>query len=83
MEEVSSKSADGEWGHKLLWGHGTVLSPLFLEKNQTVLWRTTACLVALAVRTLCSCALDTKGRLCFLSVLADGDDVGVRAEPGT
>lgn len=51
MEEVSSKSADGGWGHRLLWGHGTVLSPLFLEKNQTVLWRTAARLKALAAPT--------------------------------
>lgn len=61
MEEVNSKSADGEWGHRLLRGHRTVLSPLFLEKNQTVLWRTAACLKALAAPTQGTCTLDMQG----------------------
>lgn len=54
----------------LLWGHWAVLSPLFLEKNQTVPWRTAACLTVLAAPTQCTCTSDTKERLCFLSVLA-------------
>lgn len=56
---------------------------LCLEKNQTVPGRTAACLKALAVPTQCSCALDPKGRLCFLSGLADWDAVEVWAELGT
>lgn len=77
------KSADRVWGHSILWGHCAALSFLCLEKNQTVLRRTAACLKALAVSTLRSCALDTNGRLDFQSLLADWDAVGVWAELGT
>lgn len=55
----------------LLRGHWEVLSPLFLEKKQTVPWRTAVCLTALAAPTQWTCTLDKQREAVISSVLVD------------